>query len=86
LNGVSILRRKVVDSTLVKFSINPIWDEEHGLTVVTYGKNVVMIGSDEIDDMFEYPNEFIEGDVWRLEDMTTKELEAFNIVMKSLRC
>ena len=66
-NGISPMR----------WSWRPQWDEEHGMGMITFRDQVIMMDQD-VDCFLESPAEFSKDSIWKREHMTNAEREALD--------
>jgi len=63
----------------------PEWDVEHGLNMLFYQGDVVMMGNEDIRLMLDYPDSFLANGIWSVNTMNESERLAYETVMKRLK-
>ena len=85
-DGVSFSTDVVEDHVLFQMAWRPDWDIEHGLNMLFYKEEVIMMGKEEIRLMLDYPASFFANGTWSIGIMNDDEKLAFETVMNSLNC
>jgi len=84
-DGVSFSTHVVEDHVLFQMAWRPDWDMEHGLNMLFYKEEVIMMGKEEIRLMLDSPASFSANETWSTDIMNDDEKLAFETAMTSLK-
>lgn len=74
---MTVTRTAVAGATALRFAWRPAWDEEHGLGVLVYRGQVLMVGTDEVGFMESGPSDEWFNEAWNRSVMTPAEVAAY---------
>lgn len=83
-DGLTASRASANGVSALQWSWRPAWDEEHGLRMVVFRNQVIMLDQD-IEWMLKTPAEFLKDSVWKREHMTDAERAAVDEFIAGLK-
>lgn len=78
-DSLTVSRTAVAGNCTLRFAWRPAWDEEHGLLVLVYRGEVLMIGTDEVSNMEGWPSDECFNSVWNRSLMTPAEVASYEV-------